>query len=144
MSLLRDGFSTTITPTLGAFGLVVVEKTVTPMGMEMGGPIGITSMRNVAFRTQIAKSLISCKPFNLTVQWDPAWGYNTLLSTYLGVNQQLRITFPDGSGVIFYGWYESLDPMEHKEGDEPLATLQICPSNLNGSLVEQGPVYAAP
>lgn len=128
MAFLRDGFST-----LFAFATIaitppvqVVEKTVTAPGIEGGGGINITNMRNERFRTAVPKSLLTVKNLTLTVQHDPVW-YN-LASANFQVVDVATLIFPDLSNIEFYAWIDDISPQEHREGEEPLANMVVIPS----------------
>lgn len=140
MAFIRNGFSTQISLSALAFTATVVEKTVTPPGIEGGGPINITNMRNLRWRTQVPKSLLTLKNLLLTVQYDPAfYGAHPAV---MQVIQLVTIQFPDASTLVFWGWMEDITPQELKEGEEPLANWVICPSLYHNG-TEVAPVYAA-
>jgi hypothetical protein len=67
---------------------------------------------------------------------------------YIGVNQQIRITYPDGSTVVFWGWLDEFTPDSITEGEQPTASFTIIASNHNGTDkttgVETPPKYTAP
>lgn len=135
--VLQDGFSTTISFSLNT-AIKFYEKTVTPVGMDAGGEIDTTTMRNVRFRTRNPKALITASESSTTVAWDPA-AYSSVI-TMLGQNQSITITLPDGSTLQFWGWLDKFVPGEHAEGTQPTATCTIVPSNHDNSFVEQAPV----
>lgn len=138
MSILVDGFSTTVT----VAGIIMIEEqTVTPPGADGGGEINNTSMRNTRWRTKAAKSLLELTPLEMSVQYDPSF-YDALAAN-LQVNQAITITFPDGSTLVFWGWIDAIAPGEHSEGELPLADLTIIPSNIDGAGAEIAPNYAA-
>lgn len=147
MSVLNDGFSTTITLTSPAatMGITALEKTVTPTGWEGGGPIPITTMRNTLFRTQVPKQLQQLGTMTLTVAWDPVQldSLAATIAAAINVNQLITITFPDGSTFAFYGWIDEFKPQEHREGEQPLATMTVIPSMVDTSGAEFTPVYTA-
>lgn len=134
---LDDGFSTTITFSLNG-AIKFFEKTVTPPGMDAGGEVDTSTMRNLKYRTRNPKKLITVSPGAGTVAWDPQ-AYNDVIAM-LGVNQQITFTLPDGSSVEIWGWLDKFVPGEHVEGTQPTATINIEPSNQDNSKVEQAPV----
>lgn len=137
MSRMDDGYSTLIS--LG--GTDFWEKTVTPPGLSAGGEVDTTTMRNSTWRTRNPKQLFTMSPMSATVAWDPA-GYDTIL-TDLGVNQEIVVTFPDGSTLTFWGWLDEFTPGENAEGEQPTADVTFIPSNQDASGDEIAPVYAA-
>lgn len=62
----------------------------------------------------------------------------------MGVNQQITVTFPDTSTMVFWGWVDSFTPSSHKEGDQPVAAVVFQPSLRNVNGVETAPVYTDP
>lgn len=137
MGRMDDGFSTLIS--LG--GTDFWEKSVTPPGLSAGGEIDTTTMRNTTWRTRNPKSLVTMTPMSATCAYDPE-GYETILAQ-LGVNQEIVVTFPDGSTLTFWGWLDEFTPGESVEGEQPTADVTFIPSNQNASGVETAPVYAA-
>jgi hypothetical protein len=135
---LMDGFKTLITfasaPTVKFY-----EKRITPPGASMGGPNDTTTMRNTAWRTRQPKKLKTLDNATATVSWDPIV-YSTVVNTLLGLVDSITITFPDGSTLQFYGWLDEFRPNEITEGEQPTATVTICPSNQTAVGVEAAPV----
>lgn len=139
MPRIDDGFKTTVTfgttPTVKFW-----EKKVTPPGVEGGGAIDTTTMRNTAWRTKAPKVLQDMSDMKLTVAYDP-----TVISDIVsmrGVIQQIIVTFPDSVTLTFWGWLESFTPNELAEGEQPTAEVTITPSNQNTSGEEVAPVTA--
>lgn len=144
MAFLNDGFSTTITFGLAAIPTVfqVKEKTVTPPGMSGGGPIDITTMRNISLRTKSPKHLQQMDDMALTVAYDPA-AYVVAFATLINVNQLINVNFPDGSLLQFFGYLNEFKPQEHREGEQPLANLAIICTNIDTVGDEADPVFTA-
>lgn len=141
MAFIRDGFSTIITFASLAFTPAnVVEKTVTAPGVEGGGPINITNMRNIRFRTSVPKSLLTVKNLTLTVQYDPV--FYSLVSANMQFVDLTTLRFPDLSTLEFFAWVDDISPQENREGEEPLANMVVIPS-LFASGSESAPVYTA-
>ena len=139
--MLTDGFSTIIT--LASLPLVkLYEKEVTPPSIGGGGPIDVTNMRNVAWRTASAKTLKTLGQISATV----AYATEALeeIIDELQENQLITVTFPDTSSIEFWGWLESFTPGSHKEGDQPTAAVVIQPSLRNVDGVETAPAYNDP
>jgi hypothetical protein len=138
---LDDGYQTLITfsanPTVKFW-----EKTVTPPGVDGGGPTDTTTMRNTTWRTQAPKFLKTLTEGSITVAYDP----EALIEAkdMINVNQQITISFPDGSSLTFWGWMNSIEPGEHTEGEQPTADVSLQPSNMDSTGAEVGPVYNPP
>ena len=141
MGVLLDGFKTLITFATSGFTLVF-EKTVTPPGMDAGGPIDVATMQTTLWRPRVAKSLITLTECTFMAAYDVG-GFSEAL-TALGVNQLITITFTGdrvaSDTLQFYGWVDKFIPNENKEGEQPTVTVTVCPSNLNTSYVETAPV----
>lgn len=137
MSRLRDGHSTTIEflgpPPLGVVtameGIIFWEIEVTPPGMDAGGPNDTSTMRNVRLRTRQPKKLVTLTAMTVRVAYDPIVFSNARLSGYLGFNQIVRVTFPDGQFISFWGWLDKFVPDRNREGEQPTAEMTIEPSN---------------
>ena len=143
MARLDDGFSTIIT--LGTTGAVkLYEKTVTPPGIDGGGPNDTTTMRNTALRTKKPKKLKTMTTMSFTAAYDPAV-YSEIFDE-INVNQLITITFPDGSTLAVWGWLNAFTPNEITEGEQPTAEASFELSNENSAdpPVEVAPVYTAP
>ena len=145
MSILNDGFSTTITFSAGVSGVTLTtlmkEKEVTPPGISAEGEIDTTTMRNTAYRTKAAKQLKTATPASAVVAYDPAL-YDEILDL-IGVNQAITITFPDDSTIVVWAWLDAFLPTGHVEGTQPTADLTIISSNVDGSGDEIAIAYSA-
>lgn len=135
---LDDGFSTIISFSLDPT-VQFYEKTVKPPGISAGGPNDTTTMRNSTWRTKAPKLLKSLTDSELEAAYDPAV-YDSILPM-IGVNQQIQISFPDGSQLWFWGWVDEFEPNQIQEGEQPTAKVKIVPSNQNSSGVETAPIY---
>jgi hypothetical protein len=138
MARFDDGFATLIS--LG--GTNFWEKTVTPPGVEGGGAVETSTMRNVAWRTKNPKKLKSMTDSSFTAAFASA-AYTTILAQ-INVNQEIVITFPDESTLTFWGWLDSFVPGEFAEGEQPTADCTIICSNQDADGDEIAPVQAAP
>ena len=142
--ILRDGFQTWIQ--FQANGTIFVldharEKTVTPPGYDAGGPIDTTSMRNTRFRTRYPKALITLTDMTLTVEY----AVEALEEIFglLGDNNLITVFYPDGSEESFYGYLDKFQPQEMREGEQPLATITIVPTNVHPTFdTEEAPIFA--
>lgn len=145
--ILTDGFPTQITFTSSALAsaadvhLLMEEQDLTPPGVSGGGPNDTTSMRNEVWRTRHPKKLKTLTSAPLTVKYDPE--FYDLVNDMINDNQQITVTFPDGSRIVFWGWIDSFTPNACAEGDQPTATMVIEPSNMDADHdnVEIAPRY---
>lgn len=143
MAILRDGFNTTIT--LAGGGVTFIEKEITPPGMDGGGEIDITAMRNVRWRTRTPKALITFTKMDVKARYDPII-YSSILAN-INLNQLLGVFFPTLTNtparkLSFWGWLNKFMPETLKEGEDPLSDMEFFPSNTNNSGVEVAPSIA--
>lgn len=136
---LDDGFKTII-EFLSSGALKLYEKEVQPPGVDGGGAIDITTMRNTTYRTFSPKSLLTLTEHTFEAAYDPAV-YTEMIAN-VNVNQQIKVTFPDAATITFWGWLDKFIPNAHVEGEQPTATCTVIPSNVNSTGVEAGPVIA--
>lgn len=139
MSMLLDGYRTLITFSLVS-SVKFYEVEITPPGLEAGGSIDQTTMRNNRWRSFSPKALITAAEAQAVVSYDSA--YYTQALSMLGINQQITFTFPDTHTYKIWGWLDSFVPGSLKEGNRPTATCKIIPSNHDNNATEQAPVYA--
>lgn len=141
VTVLKDGFSTIITmanvPTIKLY-----EKEVTPPQIGGGGGIDITTMRNTAWKTMAPKHLKSLGKVSATV----AYATDSIDSIIAQIhqNQQITVTWPDSSSLVFYGFLDDFTPGQHKEGDQPTATITIIPTLIDANGAELAPDYIPP
>lgn len=135
--MLKDGMSTLISfaenPTIE-----LEEIETTPPGIEGGGPIDISTMRNSEVRTNWPKKLKTVTPASVTVAYNPAI-YASMLAM-INVNQLITNTFSDGSTLAWWGYVDGFKPSSNKEGDRPTAELTVQPTNVNDAGEETLPV----
>ena len=140
MARIDDGHGTII-----AFAdnpsVKLYEKEITPPGISGGGANDTTTMHNSAWRTMAPKQLKTMTECSFTAAYDPA--VYTEILTMINNNQQITLTFADGSTLIFWGWLDEFTPNAVVEGEQPTAEITIIPSNQNDSQVETAPVYSA-
>ncbi len=145
MSILNDGFPTTLTFSAGVSGVtltsIMKEKEVTPPGISAEGEVDTTTMRNTTYRTRVPKQLKTGTPASAVVAYDPAL-YDEILDL-IGVNQAITITFPDTSTIVVWGWLDAFTPTGNVEGTQPTADLTIISSNVDGSGDEIAIAYSA-
>jgi len=142
--IIEDGQGATIilanAPTGGGPGITFKEKSITPPGLDGGGEIDTTTLRNTLYRTKKPKTLLTISTMSLTVTYESSL-YDEIL-TMLNVNQLITVNFPDGSSVAFWGWLNSFKPGSLEEGTQPTADIEIIPSNQNDSSEETGPDWS--
>lgn len=138
MGRLDDGYQTLIgfasSPTVKLY-----EKEVTPPGMDGGGEVDTTTMLNTRYRTRNPKALITVSNAEMKCAYDTAV-YPQIVAL-INVNNLITVTFPDGSTLAFWGWLNKFAPESVKEGEQPMATVEIISSNQNASGVETAPVH---
>lgn len=139
---LDDGFSTTIelenNPVIKLY-----ERQVTPPGVSAGGAIAITTMRNLAWRTNSPKKLKTLSPWSAVCAYATSAIYTAAVAQ-IGINQRLTISFADGSSLRIWGWLEEVSPAAFTEGEQPTATVTIHPSLHDNNGVEVAPDYRPP
>lgn len=138
---LREGFRCKIT--IGSLTTISFwEKTVDPPGLDGGPPIDQTTQFNTLYRTRWPRTIIDVTAITLPdAAYDPNV-YNQIV-TYINKNDQITVTFADGSTVAFWGYLQSFNPNPVREGEQPTCAITIVPTNLDNSYVEQGPVITS-
>lgn len=137
---LDDGWQTLLT-CAAAPNIALYEKTVQPPGVIGGGANDTTTMHNEVWRTKSPKHLKELSDANMNCAYDPAVIDDIIAQ--VNVNQLWTVTYPDGSSETFWGWLDEFIPAEHKEGEQPTASVKIIPSNQDADLVETGPDFTA-
>lgn len=139
--LLPDGYQTLISFTANT-SVSFWEKTVKPPGADGGDPIQQTTMHNIAWRTMAPRALKTLTESTCVAAYDPNV-FNQIISL-INVRTSITVHFPDGSTLVFYGFLQKFEPSEMKEGDQPEATVTICPTNYDYSAhVEAAPVLTS-
>lgn len=138
---INDGYQTLISFSENP-DVLFKEVSVTPPGLDGGGEIDTTTMRNTRWRTRQPKALITLTEMSFEASYDPEV-YDDILAM-LNVNQEITITFPDGSTYTFWGWLNSFEPGELSEGEFPTASATIIPANQDDQNDEADPVYLGP
>jgi hypothetical protein len=131
---LVDGFRTTVVFT--AFpGILLREREVHPPELDANGEIDTTTMLNARMRTRAAKSLVTMGKLMMSCQYDPTvYIVMTALPAgggAMGVVTTITVTFPDGTTLAFLGWINKFTPSSHKEGEFPIAEVEVIPSNTS-------------
>lgn len=137
---IDDGFRTIIS--LPAFGLTLWEKEVTPPGLDGGGPVDTTTMRNINLRTKNPKHLYTMTDMKVKAAYDPLYYDAAVLS--INVNQLIIVIFPNLGQLAFWGYLDKFDPDPLKEGEQPTANVTIVCTNQDTNGVEMTPNYIAP
>ncbi len=140
MARLRDGFSTQVSFSLNPT-VSFLEITVTPPGIDGGGPNDTTTMRNTSLRTMQPKYLKTLTPMTVTANYDSDVFDPADVFAMINVNQEITVLFPDGAELTFWGFLNSFIPGTHVEGSQPVATLNIVPTNQDNDYVEQEPDF---
>lgn len=140
MARIDDGFATLISFSEDS-DVQMWEKEVTPPGVSGGGENDTSTMRNTTWRTRSPKGLISLSEASFSAAYDPAV-FDEIVAM-VNVNQEITITFPDSSTLVFWGWIDEFTPGANTEGEQPTADVTIIPSNQDGSGTETAPVYSA-
>ena len=137
---LRDGFATFITfadsDTIGLW-----ELETTPPGKDGGDPIDTTTFHNVSRRTKYPRSLIEDTEGSFNCAYDP--NVETAIEANVNVNQEITVTFNDGSTKAFWGFLKAFNPQSHVEGEMPQASVEFVCTNMDDSFAEQAPVVAS-
>jgi len=134
----KDGYQTCSTFGLDD-NLQFWEKTVKPPSLKAGGAIDTTTMKNQTVRTRFPKSLVDIGESNMVGAW--AHGTYEEIMAMIGVNQQITLTFPDGSTTVYWGWIDEFDPDDMEEGEHPTSSILIIPSNVDNTGAESLPVH---
>lgn len=135
---LDDGFSTIIT-FANIPSVKIYEKEVTPPGITMGGAIETTTMRNTTWRTMAPRALKSLTAMSVTVAF--ATEAIPVIQSQIGINQIITVTFPDGATLVFWGWMEEFTIGAMVEGEQPTATMNVTPGNIDDEGAEVAPEY---
>jgi len=141
---MPDGFPTTIAFAANA-AIQFWEVTTQPPGIDGGEPINNTTMLNILWRTMRARKLKTLTPIKVTAAYDPdAFNSATNLVTMINHEDSVTVHFPTNDTVAFYGYLQKAEPAEHKEGEMPLLTITVVPTNWDpANNVEAGPLYTS-
>jgi hypothetical protein len=137
MSEITDGQGTTLT--LVTSDVTIRKMRVKTPGVSGGGKLNKTGLENTTWRTFSPKTLKELTNAEFEGYWDPAEHLGAPVNT----NQLIRITYPAGDKIEFWGFLDSLDGVESTEGNNVNCTGIIMPTCRNGSGVETDPVYSA-
>jgi len=138
---MPDGFKTLWT-FASKPGVQLWEQKVKPPPIDGGDGIDTNTMHNTTWRTKDAKKLKTLDVTTFLAAYDP--DVITDIFALINSNQGCTVTFPDGSTLAFWGFMTKFEPPEHAEGEFPIATVTVCPSNWDPvGRVEAGPVFSA-
>jgi hypothetical protein len=117
------------------------EKETTPPSQEGGTKIDTTTFHNQVYRTAWPRSLIEIGDGRFLAAYDPA--VRPLLVAQLNVNQEITVTYNDGSTDAFWGALNTFVPQPHAEGDQPEAEVTFIITNADSTFLEAGPANAS-
>jgi hypothetical protein len=140
MAILEDGFKSLIA--IGGITGQFEEVSFTPLSVDSGGTIDMTTMRNTRSRTAAGKKLITYGTGELKVIYDPR--VFAQMQGAVGSNRAVTQTWPDGATLVWYAIIEKIEFDELTEGNRPEATITLTPSNRTTAAipVETAPVFA--
>lgn len=136
-----DGFSTQLRFGGGASDVAFWEVEIAPPGGSVDGNAN-TSMTSEVWESQLPKTYKKLMDLTGTCSYGLDT-YGTVMAQ-LGVNQWLKVIFPDDSAMYFRGWLADWKPNAHKEGERATAAYTIKPSNVNDDGSETGPFFLEP
>lgn len=116
------------------------EKTVKPPGVDGGDAIEVDTMHNTTWRPKAPRTLKTLTDCSGSAAYDP----NVITQAILLINVETSITihFPDGSTLAFFGFLKSLEFNELSEGEFPMLTYTIVPTNADPTTGEEAaPVF---
>ena len=139
---LRNGHKTFVTLAIDP-NIEFWEKEVTPPGIEGGEPVAQGDMFDVAWTTKIPAALKEMTMMTLIANYGGQTYPDIVAAT--NVPTTITPTFPNDAKLAFYGYLKSFKPGSAKRNEQPNATVEIVPTNLDPTdFSEAGPVYVAP
>lgn len=136
MAVHYEGQGTTFTRA----GLTLAPKTITMPGWSRT-MIDITNLGNAAFKTKVVATLKETKEIVLTLEFDPA------VYGALSASEDNATTVIDFCGstecITLWSAISDISDVSLETDTQPTFDLTLTVTNLNGSSVETGPVYAA-
>lgn len=125
--------------TIGAMSLCL--KSLGAVGATGGDPIDATCLSNVEFITKQPQTLKEIPDIAFTSMYTPSDLADIL--TEINSNQVISIAFAAGEGTLtFWGYLKSYEPKEAGKGEGWEATGSVVVTNLDGTGVEVGPIFA--
>src|SRR6188768_1695178 len=105
------------------------EISVTPPSIMGGGAIRTTTMRNETLHTKVPKRLKELGDMKATVSYSPE--IFEQMNDIVQVLKWVRITWPDGEKLGFWGWLDELSFNEVESGEQPEAEITVICANQN-------------
>lgn len=115
------------------------ERDLTPPGVDGGDVIDTSTQHNVAWRTFFPRSLKTLTPINIICAYDPDVFQDILI--YINRNQAMTFWQPSGDSIDFWATMNKFETQQLKEGEFPLATVTITPTNTDNQMNEAPPVF---
>lgn len=118
-------------------------KSMSPPNVDAGTPIQTTLLANTKYHTFTTPKLITIGDFNATVSYNSDAMVDAI--TFVGQNQLITFTWPDGFTWTFYGAIMKFMPGELTPGTQPTATITVHPTMEHPTtLAETAPIYTVP
>jgi hypothetical protein len=116
------------------------ERSVKPPGYDGGDAVETTTMHNLSWRTFHPRHLVTLTESTIEGGYDPlVYGH---VASLVDVPTTITVWFPNFDSLCFYGFLRTFDPSALTDGEFPMATVGITPTNWDPILcVEAGPVY---
>lgn len=140
---MPEGYPTTIAFAKNT-ALQFWEVTTQPPGLDGGEPVNNTTMLNSVWRTMRARRLKTLTPIKVTAAYDPDVLDGSINKIQGLINNEGSVTviFPTTDSISFYGYLQKSEPAENKDGEMPLLTITVVPTNWDPvNNVEAGPVF---
>lgn len=115
------------------------ERDLTSPGIDGGDVIDTTTQHNVAWRTAFPRSLKTMTPFTFQAAFDPDVIQDLII--YINRNQAMTFWYPSGDSWDFWATMNKFEPGTLKEGEFPMATVTITPTNTDNNMNEAPPVF---
>lgn len=140
MPILEDGYRSLIA--ISGITAQFEEISVTPVSLDSGGTIDMTTMRNQRNRTAAGKKLITWGACVVKAIYDPR--VVAQMQSIVGQNRFITQTWPDGATLTWYAIVEKIEFDELQEGTRPECSITLTPSNRTTAAVpaETSPVFA--
>lgn len=137
---LDDGFSTKVA-LAGDPNISFWERTVKPFGFDNGDAIDIVTMFNSVYRTFAPRSLVTLTEITGTAAYDPIILDEIAALVGPTGNGWVTAHHPNGDTWDFVGYLRLFEPPEHTEGEFPLASFTITPTNRLNDGTVMAPVF---
>ena len=135
---MPDGFKCLITLSLKP-AINLWERDVKTGGMDGGEKIDTSTQHNIRWRTFQPRQLITLTDLTMDCAYDPDVHSDVL--SILNVPQTITEFYPDGTTQCYYGYVQKFEKAALKEGEFPMATVTVTPTNWDATNnVEAAPV----